>query len=226
MLRADVFTTYSAIGLWGQASVQYGWGSKWALQSDLHYRVIGQLNNSQQFVWRTFANYKLGNRVELALGHSYLRHLPYLRILGPVTTPEHNTWTQLLLTQPIVGRLAIKLRMRYENRFLGIISGQKPYIIEGFTFSNRLRIMGQLAWDWERDGLGIFQEAYLTDGGETRIKTSQYRVGVQYVRKFNSQFSMGLVIMEQWIGRTDWYDEMNTYAWVSATWKIHRRAKV
>jgi hypothetical protein len=118
---------------WNALVGHYRFSDKWGLYDELHIRRANYLAEWQQFLFRPGINYFLNDNVTLTLGYTYIQSYPYGTQPLPTIIPENNVWQQVFVQQKI-GKVALKHRYRFEERWSGnaVALPADEYKIDGY----------------------------------------------------------------------------------------------
>jgi hypothetical protein len=138
-----------ASGLFGQTRVTdnnaHGWfnyfgdhpiaeGSRWGVHLEGQYRRHDVMTKWQQLLLRPAVNFDVNKYLQVTGGYAFAETWPYGDY--PFTRgrfPEHRVWEQATIRLRS-GKVAWSTRLRFENRWIGRLSG-------GFRYENRMRMM-------------------------------------------------------------------------------------
>lgn len=176
------------------------------LSSEIHVRRANGWKDWQQFVVRPALNYKHSDKLEFAVGYSYILTFPYGNQPISVQTPEHNFWEQAT-TKNQFGKLIVQNRYRLEHRFIGHATSTDNlnYYIDGTDFRQRFRYRFTAVYPInERLSLKGFNEIWWNLNHSLMPDTLNQNWlygGLNY--KVNSALSTDLGFMNQRIKKND-----------------------
>jgi hypothetical protein len=174
--------------------------SKWGVHLEGQWRRHDVISKWQQLLLRPGVNYTVNNNLMLTGGYAYIRSYPYGSYpTSRAATPEHRLWQQALIRYR-AGKASWSTRLRFENRFLGVLNAQTNDV-DRFRFENRFRA-------WERVAIALSREFYIAAYDEfwtyvppyeSRSWFDQNRAYAAVGRKFGPYWDLELGYMNQLI---------------------------
>ncbi|GAB3490551.1 hypothetical protein GCM10027341_02400 [Spirosoma knui] len=171
---------------------------KWAIHTEYQWRRVNWGKSWQQSLARLSAVYAVNDRIAVSSGYTYFVTYPY----GDYPTadtgvpfPEHRLHEDIELSDA-VGIVALKHRLRLEQRWIGEAAEDGSHRITGWEYQNRIRY--QLAATLPLQGrtlddrefyLSFFDELFISFGPNVGYNTfNQNRiygaVGYQFQKNF------------------------------------------
>ena len=131
------YTPFNKSMQWFAYSGDHKVASKWAVRFDGGWR---QMNNAlwNQWLIRPGVNYQLSRNVQLSGAYGYFNTHPGGLDWEPSAAPEHRLQQQLLIQQPL-GKVVLRHRYRFDQRFLG--SGYVEGRDRNWNLQHRARYM-------------------------------------------------------------------------------------
>jgi hypothetical protein len=111
---------------------------RWGIHFDGQWRRSSLVTRWQQYQIRPGVNYWLNDSVMLTMGYVFTNTYPYGDVPARYTFPEHRSYQQVLVRQPI-GRVLLSHRYRLEQRFIGEMNPAQPTEVEAWRHQNRFR---------------------------------------------------------------------------------------
>lgn len=148
----------------------------WGLHFDGQIRRQGIVEKWHQLVLRPGINYAVTDKVLATLGYAFTKSYPYGDFPSEFTTPEHRIWQQLLLPQA-VGRVALKHRLRFEQRWVGVKVADEAGKgrLDRYSYRNRFRyfLSGVIPLRKDSEGnnryyLALYNEFMINFGSEVQ----------------------------------------------------------
>jgi hypothetical protein len=153
--------------------------SKWSLHFDGSWR---QMNSAlwNQWVVRPGVNYQLTRSIQLSAAYGYFNSHPNGLASTTGAAPEHRLQQQILMGQP-VGKLLLRHRYRFDQRFLG--SGHASNRDRTWNLQHRTRYMVRTDIPLKKGKderaavyLGLYNEFFLRFGYAGQSAFDQNRI--------------------------------------------------
>lgn len=131
---------------WFAANATIRFAEKWSSTLDFQWRRDDWVHNAQQNLFRASINYQVHPFVSVRAGYAFAETFPYgeptIQAAGK-TFPEHRTFQQALISQPI-NRLTLQHRFMLEQRWIGRFTNPANNRAHDYQYINRLRYMARL----------------------------------------------------------------------------------
>lgn len=204
-LRAQpVRTTVENQTAWYTVFGDHALGGKWALWYDVHFRREGIPGERwQQLLIRPGITYDLAPGMRATAGYAYIVTHQYGDDPIGARFPEHRIWQQLTLAQK-TGPIAWSHRFRFEQRYLGVMSGDPEPVVDSWRYTQRLRYFLRATHDVgkSRAYLTAYDELFIGVGKDVKLNIlEQNRLFAGVGWKFTPTFRAEAGYMEQQIIR-------------------------
>lgn len=111
--------------------------SRWGVHLEGQWRRSDGIANWQQLLLRPGVNYKVNSRLLLSAGYGFIDTFQYGDFPVKARFPEHRLWQQAQLRSN-TGKIVWSTRLRFENRFLGVIANRS---VQSYRYENRFRAL-------------------------------------------------------------------------------------
>lgn len=129
--------THAWYNYFGNHPISKHWGLH--LEGQFRRDELGQ--KPQQLLLRGGLNYYLTPRLTLTGGYAFVDSHPYGEFRGPASFPEHRLWEQFQYKHPLIAKVTLQHRLRFEQRYIGIMQLRPNLdpIRVGWRYENRFR---------------------------------------------------------------------------------------
>lgn len=168
--RINSYNPYS----WFQYIGNHKFSDRWGLHSEIQIRRTISLDDWQQLLLRTAADYYVNDQVRISVGYAFINTFPHGDYPAKNSFPEHRAWQNLLLTH-IMGNIHMQHRFRTEQRFIGDATTGE---FKNTRYENRFRYMFRVVLPFKRKALEA-NDFYLAFQNEIFInagKEVQYNI--------------------------------------------------
>jgi hypothetical protein len=131
---------------WFATNATVRFAEKWSSTLEFQWRRDDWVRNGQQNLVRGSINYQVHPAVSLRGGYAFAATFPYgeptIQAAGK-TFPEHRSFQQALITQPI-NRLTLQHRFMLEQRWVGRFTNPDNTRAHDYQYINRFRYLARL----------------------------------------------------------------------------------
>jgi hypothetical protein len=174
--------------------------SKWRLHVEGQWRRHDVITRWQQLLLRPGVNFAVNPNLVLSGGYAYVLSYPYGDPpASRARTPEHRLWEQALIRYR-AGNLPWSTRLRFENRFLGVLAAGSNRV-ERFRYENRLRAMQRVNVPLsDKTYLGLSDELwFFIPPYQSRSRFDQNRAYAAVGRRFGPNWDVEIGYLHQLI---------------------------
>lgn len=114
--------------------------SRWGLHLEGQWRRSNVVTQWQQLLLRPGVNYQIHPRVMLTAGYAFIDTFQYGDYPVRARFPEHRLWQQAQIRSN-TGKVVWTTRLRFENRFLGVIENGS---VARYRYENRFRALQRI----------------------------------------------------------------------------------
>ena len=140
--------------------------SKWGVHLEGQWRRHDVITKGQQLLLRPGVNYTVNDWLMLTVGYAFADTFRYGEYpAARFRFPEHRIWEQALFRYR-TGNIAWLTRIRFENRFLGVVNPETRSV-DSYRYENRLRMLQQIR-------VPITQRQYFTAYDEFWVYVKPY----------------------------------------------------
>lgn len=114
--------------------------SRWGLHLEGQWRRSDGITRWQQLLLRPGVNYQIHPRVMLTAGYGFIDTFKYGEFPVQARFPEHRIWQQAQIRSN-TGKVVWTTRLRFENRFLGVMENGA---VARYRYENRFRALQRI----------------------------------------------------------------------------------
>ena len=174
---------------WGRYFNQLHFNKKWSWQNEFDERRSIQPDQQRQFIFHTYANFKVRSKTDLATGYTG----SWVTNTKNLTVPELRFFQSVTSKLATIGKIDLHFRFRLEERFFHNTDTEKINLTDGyhFKFRTRYRIQFQRSLDENKKWLARISDEIMYHTDKDDIwKFDQNRIYAGVERKLTKQLSL------------------------------------
>lgn len=198
---------------WFATNAIFRFAEKWSATAEFQWRRDDWVRNGQQNLYRASINYQVHTAVSLRGGYAFAETFPYgeptIQAAGK-TFPEHRTFQQALITQPI-NRTTLQHRFMLEQRWIGRFTNPANNKAHDYQYINRFRYLARLQTPLQKPAANgahwygaVWDEVMIGFGEQVQHNVfDQNRIGLLVGRQFspNARLEGGFLSQIVQLGR-------------------------